>query len=302
MKIVQSAYYKNNLNKERVNNGNKYLLNFYSMLLSYIKLKQHYGNVTIYCNDFANENLVKFIPYDEIVINNDVEHIFNDYKNSWYLVKLETYKKINEPFIHVDTDAILFEDILSEFIINNEYDFLAQSADNYSNMPYYEKYYNENKIKFNDLGLINLDFKHQYDDSFIFSCGVVGFRNLSFMEKYINHVYELHKVVENQNNFSTEEFGLFCAYTLSNVKPYLMLPYEFTNSIGLEKTSNMLKYSHLPSDSKYFDMMILLLRKKIITEHHEYYKYIVEFEKYIANMDVKPIKHNKHNKINFYDI
>jgi hypothetical protein len=60
MKIVQSYI----INSTQDLNDNS----FYIILLSYLNLKKLYGNVTMYCNKIAYENIIKYIPFDEIII------------------------------------------------------------------------------------------------------------------------------------------------------------------------------------------------------------------------------------------
>ena len=80
----------------------------YLQYLSAILAKKHYGNISFY----GDEESCKFvrdlgIPYDEI--NSEVLSDFDT--TTWSTPKIKVYESIKEPFLHIDTDTLMFSKI-----------------------------------------------------------------------------------------------------------------------------------------------------------------------------------------------
>lgn len=80
----------------------------YLQYLSAILAKKHYGNISFY----GDEESCKFvrdlgIPYDEI--NSEV--LSGVDTTTWSVPKVKVYQSIKEPFLHIDTDTLIFSKI-----------------------------------------------------------------------------------------------------------------------------------------------------------------------------------------------
>ena len=95
----------------------------YVQYLSAILAKKHYGNISFYGDTKVCQQLkILELPYDEInsklVNKTDVK--------TFSIPKLKVYKEIREPFVHIDTDTLLFSKIDFQ---NFEEDYLFSHLD-----------------------------------------------------------------------------------------------------------------------------------------------------------------------------
>lgn len=307
MNIIQSYYQIDNNtcynNKTNKNNDN-YLINYYSMLLSFITLKKLYGEVSIYCNDLAYDEMIKYIPYDNIIKEKNTLINTNNYQKEWGLLKFNVFEKQKKPFIHIDCDVFMFDDLLANYMYN-EYDAIVQSID-INNI--YNYFYNKNKKKLDELGFINLqlseDSYRKYKSALGYNNGVVGFKNMSMMDSYIRNGKKMNELMTNgvfkhikHQTMIFEQFNLYHFSLMNNNKVYTVLPTNEYIQLGPNEVGNKYKYTHLLSGNKYVDKFIMLVREKIINNYIEYIEHLFAFERSISN---KNIKLNTHKNINKY--
>ena len=80
----------------------------YVQYLSVILAKKHYGNISFYGdNKVCQQVKVLELPYDEIisdVVNKSDAQTFS-------IPKLKVYEKQTKPFLHIDTDTLIFDKI-----------------------------------------------------------------------------------------------------------------------------------------------------------------------------------------------
>lgn len=80
----------------------------YTQYLSLILAKKHYGNISFYGDGGACKQIKEIgLPYDEI--NHEIIEK-NDVK-TWSIPKIKVYESMDEPFLHIDTDTLLFNKI-----------------------------------------------------------------------------------------------------------------------------------------------------------------------------------------------
>lgn len=106
-KIVQSYVPVNfDLNKPYTQVIWKEIL--YTQLLSVLLTKKIYGKISFYTNDTIAKQITDIgLPYDEI--NTDV--LSGVDTKTFSVLKLKVFESINEPFIHIDTDTIMYKNI-----------------------------------------------------------------------------------------------------------------------------------------------------------------------------------------------
>lgn len=88
----------------------------YVQYLSAILAKKHYGNISFYGDEFScNQVRDLGLPYDEI----NCEVLKSGVGDTWSIPKIKVYESIKEPFLHIDTDTLLFNKILFDRYENN---------------------------------------------------------------------------------------------------------------------------------------------------------------------------------------
>lgn len=262
MKIIQS-FAKFDEGSPYSNNKKAYL-NFYTFLLSYLTLNKYYGHVTMICNQSAYDDIIKYIPYDDIIIAEN--------KNSfhfWSAYKLDAIKLIDDDIIHVDSDVFIFDNIFDEFILSKKYDIIVQDLIKWKDNSLM------NFITGNSEFLIDNDIINPeiYDGRFT-SCGVLGMKK-GIKEVYINAVDKTYDAMKNkklknlllhQEAMILEELTLYLIPLEHKYNIYDILstnlPYEIDNI----KAGNLKKYSHMWFGSKFDDKYVNLIIRKIRTE------------------------------------
>ena len=112
---------------------------FYTQYLSAILAKKHYGNISFYGDEISCKQVKDLgIPYDEInqsvVKNSDVD--------TWSVPKIKVFESIKEPFLHIDTDTLLFSKILldkydGDYLFSHRDMFIDGKGDTLKNLYLY---------------------------------------------------------------------------------------------------------------------------------------------------------------------
>lgn len=80
----------------------------YVQYLSLILAKKHYGNISFYGDENACKQMREMgLPYD--TLNDDITKKSD--MDTWSIPKLKVYESISEPFLHIDTDTLIFDKI-----------------------------------------------------------------------------------------------------------------------------------------------------------------------------------------------
>ena len=99
MKVVHTYVDKHNLIWKEL---------IYTQYLSALLAKKHYGNISFYGDNLACKQIKELgLPYDEI--NSDI--VKNKDTDTWSVPKIKVYQAQTEPFLHIDTDTLIFNKI-----------------------------------------------------------------------------------------------------------------------------------------------------------------------------------------------
>jgi hypothetical protein len=272
MKIIQSHSLINNNGSYGFHYKKKYWrLSIYVFLLSYLCLKEYYGSVTIYTDEHGYDKLIKHIPYDEIIIK---ENKFKDEKYLWSNYKTSVIEDIGEPFIHVDNDVFIFDDLFGDFIKSDKHDIIVQDFLDINNpLGIVDEFISENATILRENNLMLDNFEYGF-----YSGGVIGMKELSTIKKYsnlVNEILELYdkNILKNADKLiaaMSEEFGLYLTSLKYGFNVYPILPIKMVKKFGRFETANKVKYTHLWGQSKYNDKYIDLVKKKTINKYPEF--------------------------------
>jgi hypothetical protein len=280
MKIIQShadfedltPYGYGKSSKKKIN---KKLL-FYSFLLSYITIKENCGNVTMFCDDNAYEKLIKYIPYDDIVFKrNDNSFRF------WSKYKIDVMRLVNDDLIHFDSDVMIFDNDFKT-VINSDWDVLVQDTIP-PNLNVSKDFVKDNydflKNRMN-LSVDNYDYRCS-------SCGTFGVKK-DFLKNYLGVVDRIYPKLYDRSlivndgvlGMVLEELTAYLTtfYSSKQFKYEEVLPFDLVLKHGNFHVGNIKKYTHLWMRTKYEMKNIKLIRKKIIEQYPNYFKYVEEYE------------------------
>jgi len=285
MKIIQSfaqfdegSYYL----KNGMGGANNAYLNFYSMLLSVLTLQKYYGEVTMYCNQKAYDNFIKYIPYGEIKIVENKNSF-----NFWNYYKVDAIRKQTTKFIHVDPDVFIFDDLFSDFINKRKYDIIVQDMlPDYLNPISSEMLIIREYLKKHDI------MNHKLCDGRAFSNGVVGM-NVKVKKEFvefadtIKNAYEDNelKVSETAISMISEELALYLVARKNNYSYQEILPYNHILKDGSRDETNKKKFTHMWGNSKFNPQYVEIMKRKIKKEFPEYSALVDEYDSKVAQLN-----------------
>lgn len=274
MKIIQSfAKYKDiSPYIEGHPKPDYYYLNFYSMLLSYIKLQEYYGSVTMYCDEGAYDSIIKHIPYDEVVhYENDNDFIM------WSKYKLDVMRLVNDDFIHVDQDVFIFNDFYKPFI-DGECDVLVQDV--ISRRDNYTKSFVYTNIDY----FINTQIITKPYDGQGFSCGSVGL-NKKIQEYYFAGIDVLYndmlKIGIENIPFAAmilEETLLYLITIENDFKYDFIIQQQDVMREGLVLAGDKMGYVHLWARNKFKKHLLNQTRNTILNDYPQYHQTLYDYE------------------------
>ena len=273
MKIIQSFAQFDKGSPRAFGDKEKNLLGFYSFLLSYLTLKKYYGKVRMYCNQAAQDSLIKYIPYDEVkIVENKNTELF------WSYYKVDIMKSMRTDFIHVDTDVFIFADLFREFINNEEYDIILQN-----HIPNEINYVKGYVDRFRDFVIEHNIIDPNTYDGRCASCGTIGMRH-KHKKNYIEICELLRKGfidagTEDQwfIGMASEELAMYLAELKYGLKSYDVLPYEDVLKYTEKGAGNYHNYTHMYLDSKFQPRYVKAIRLKTL---HDFPEAITLIEKY----------------------
>jgi hypothetical protein len=273
MKIIQS-YAQFEKGSPRVfGDKEKNLLSFYSFLLSYLTLNKYYGKIRMYCNEAAQNSLIKYIPYDEVkIMENKNSELF------WSYYKVDVMKSMRTDFIHVDSDVFIFDDLFSNFINDKTFDVIIQ------NQIYEDHYVRDYVDKFKSFIIENDLIDPNIYDGGCASCGTVGMR-IGRKKQYIDVCETIKKgfiKAKTENawyiGMASEELAMYIAMLKYKYKSYEILPYDDVIKYGEKIAANYHKYTHMYIDSKFQPKYVKAIRMKTLYEFPEAINLIKKYE------------------------
>ena len=152
-----------------------------SVILSVNAVKQYYDNVHLYIDSPGMEilkDVLHELPFKEI--HNVLDEIYWVPSFYWAFPKLYVYGLQEEPFIHIDNDAILFSPINDEII--NNWDCICQWFEDYDREEYKDYFLGMDYFK--DKGIINKSVFNVYEYRLAANAGIFGAMNEKGLEMF----------------------------------------------------------------------------------------------------------------------
>ncbi len=205
---------------------------------------------------------------------------FDSNSELWMKPKLSTIEKQDQPFIHIDNDVFLKKSISIEFD-----EVLVERKDlayhNYKDLvTFFDPYCN-------DMAFWDSNLKH------VWSCGVIGFKDLELRDDFVNSFKVLEDIFEkNKSNYELfkstcngkgwylepglllEQYNLTSLLSKREVTPIVLIPGEshqqqssYANDIG---------YTHLFGASKYHPKNVNKIEELLKQKFYVHYKTINE--------------------------
>ncbi|HOR40380.1 MAG TPA: hypothetical protein PLJ82_02335 [Paludibacteraceae bacterium] len=283
MKIIQTFWTKNFI----INNNYKggWLsdeANFMCWALSCLNAKKIYGNIELYTDTVGKKILIDKLnlPYDRVHLVFDNNDFMDSLPNElWAISKIYTYSLQNEPFIHVDGDFILWENL------DFQKDITCQNLE--LNFDLYKDIYNALLKKMNQLS--ECEFIRCLKDDFLYKAtnmGVFGGYNISHITQYANNV--INFVKSNINNIDLilldsidvncflEQYYLYYFCEKENISINTIHP-EMYDDQFLNKTafyffpSDKMSFNHFLGNNKKNELINDYVKRKLNELYPAYY-------------------------------
>lgn len=294
MKIIQSfwskPFFKENDDLNARFKGGWLSANFffYSCLLSCLKFRQNYGEVSLYTDDLGKELLIDKleIPYSEVSL--DLNSLQNYPCELWALGKIKAYSLQDKPFIHADTDVFVWEKFPERLL---EADLLAQNFE--FNFPKYGEVLEIALAEFENFPRDSFPMYAQTKDVFAFNAGIIGGNNIAFFKEFKSKVFQI--IDDNLDKLDKIDLGVF------NMVYEQMLGYELANEKQIEihflkpkmneAFTNVMKFHLVPIKENYIHTVGYAKKSIEMCEQLKYrlkYEFPLEYEKLNQNL----VKHN----------
>jgi hypothetical protein len=266
----------------------KYLIkNFYTYFLSALLAKYHGHSIDLICDE-NTLSVYGDIPYNNIsVVDFENDGVSDKF---WIYGKIKAHTLMNEPYIHVDGDVLLINDIDQKSFSNAG--VVVQQVENHKILPTFNKNYLSSlpifekvlpEINWNKYGLV------------AYNCGVVGFTNMKLQKKYAEGVQEILQKLSSYSDFKNvrekyagmfliaEQSYLYLLLQDENIAPLEVLEHQKLMDaddswVAMNKIAQKKGYIHLWASSKYRNDVIEKIRKRIKRMFPEYYHILEKFE------------------------
>jgi hypothetical protein len=287
MKIVQT-FWSNNV--DPFTNSFGWLAPEYHLMswtLSCLQIKQHYNDVTLYCDSLAAKILIDILqlPYSELVCNLDD---FNKYDAGlWALPKIHTYSLQESPFLHIDGDVFIWKKF-DAYLING--DLIAQNEDE---MPVFEQTMQSLEANFSYFPKEISSERILGAKVTTFNAGIYGGSDISFFKEYTHESFKFvhentpHFSKINVSNFNAifEQYLFYCFVKKKNKKVQLLFnelirDKEYKGFGDFDCVPHQKQYLHLLSDYKKSGIVCNDMAFRLRQDYPEnYYKIIELFKK-----------------------
>ncbi|WP_200978589.1 DUF6734 family protein [Echinicola sp. 20G] len=228
--------------------GNRLKETIYMTALSVLYAHMWYRDIELYVDDLAYQFLY-MLPCR--VTRLDVKPD----KDIWMKSKIECIEQQTEPFVHLDTDVFIKRKI--------DFDFDKVLLERQEGG--YRIHYKRQVDFFNHY---TQDIKHWHPDlGHTFSCGVLGFNDLSLKNKFIEAFYQLERIYNLQKEdfaklkksgqepcILIEQYNLACLLNHYGIKPDILLKGRNIKEHG--KYAEQMGYSHLFGIKKYRENIV----------------------------------------------
>ena len=250
-KAIQSLWFQNSDMKTDYSCGwlsTKY--NLFSLTLSCIQLAKLFDKVELFTDDIGTELIVEKLQLPYTSVRDDL-NIIKESKYPWVMNKIYTYSLQSEPFLHIDTDAYLFEHPinikLTEPLIAQNFEFnhpcyinALKEVENFEYLPHYIQPINKDDISAVNAGIIGgtnfLFYKVFYNE-------IINFIN-------INEKHWINKIPKNFNVFLEQ-------YLFKKIadRDNIPISYLIKDQIGYPFNYKLDRFIDLPNNCSYIHVM-----------------------------------------------
>lgn len=242
----------------------------YSWILSVNCAIKHFKEVELITDTKGYEILKKLnLPFTNVVI--ELDRLENINENLWAIGKLYSYSIQDKPFVHIDYDFYLWDNL--DDISNHDIICQEIEQDFYLYNGILERYLN--KVDCLDTTIGKYLFKYG-SNVFALNCGIFGGYNIPMIKKYSETALKIGYEMNNLLITNTD-FHIDFADSLFPEQHFLGM-FCKVNNLSIYSVRNNKKITHLISTAKKNEYAIEKLKKRVINDYPEYLSYIETYE------------------------
>lgn len=264
-----------------------------SWVLSSNQLRSFYDEVELVTDQYGYDLFIKQLrlPYSKVHVILDKL----DYRDDlWAMAKIETYKYMKEPFLHVDGDIYIWQQFPQKFanaeIITQNMEVTTES--------YYGNFWRKFSLKIKKLPELMVKYNTGAHNG-AFNTGLFGGNDIEFIQQYCNKAQEF--VDDNKSDLyslSLHEFNVFyeqvllyemtqaggklvCSYYEESIKDN---QYNINNIADFDTIPELNKYLHLLGGSKRIKSICDKLETYVLFFYPEFYKRVEDILNINSNL------------------
>jgi len=255
-----------------------------SWALSCLQLYKIYGNVSLYGNAPAARLLIDTLqlPYTKAYLTHDELILFHP--DLWALSKIHTYSLQEQPFLHIDSDAFVFQPFDSKLLSG---ELIAQNVEVATD--YY--YFPEQKKLMQHFTFFPPCVKRDFESGIpiqAVNAGILGGRHLSFFHDYAALAFDYVRKNANEIKYVNASFfnifveqHLFYALAKERHIPVNVLFERIINDNGYRNLGDFHEvpfdksYLHLIGAYKRDELTCTRMATKLRELHPDYYERII---------------------------
>lgn len=284
MKIVQTLF----VGKEKslLSNAMGWYAPIYNIMgwaLSSLSLAKYNSNIELYTDEPGFDVLIKTLHLPYSVVHSSFEGWALPHPKAWALSKIKTYSEQKYPFLHVDGDVFVDQD-LSQRFYNSQ--LVAQNTEHFT--PYYIEAANSVIKNFTYIPpTVAADFSCNLSSLFAVNAGILGGNDLSFIAEYssqafeyiINNIHRLHLIDVDKFNVLCEQhlFYSLAHYYKKDIDYLLDEEYDYDNDMRYADFCSIHKYKyiHMLGNYKKNEFLCYQLAKVLKERHPEVFKSVI---------------------------
>ncbi|GHT18877.1 hypothetical protein FACS189429_5960 [Bacteroidia bacterium] len=279
MKIIQSFW--GGQNKDLINKYGWFEFHYHwlSWMLSCYQLRKFYDKVELYTDKFGYDILINKLklPYTNVHIVLDK---LNDLPDGlWAMAKILTYSLQSEPFLHIDGDVFIFEQIPEQLMQSG---LIAQNQEQTT-----EYYHNMWDNIFPKLSFIptEIEYFNTGKHNNAFNMGIVGGNDIDFFQNYCKKSFDfVNKNKSAWADINLLNFNIFFEQVLfyetakiNDKKIDCLLPENIddNNYVGFadfEKVPFLKKYLHLIGNYKQIELVCRKMEQYCLLNYPEFFR------------------------------
>jgi hypothetical protein len=252
-----------------------------SWALSCLKFKKHYGNIELITDQLGKELFIDKLelPYSSVVVK--LDELNHNHQDLWAISKLLSYTIQDEPFLHVDGDVYIWEEMKQ---LENK-PLVAQNED--YDFGFYYQVWQDLLNGFDFIPDYMLDDIKEQKVIRAANAGVFGGTDVSFIKDFAFEAFdflEQNKLSLNKVNLGSsvliyEQYLFSClARKYGKEVTYLFqnMDNRYAQVSNFITSPRKLKYAHAVGNAKENKNVGAMMANCLMVEFPEYYYHIME--------------------------